>query len=115
MKIVMLGIDLGKSGLFVIDADRHGGPDGVDAVAKIFADNDASLNAAPTIRTPSDGRHHYYRQPESGEPLTNSDKRVRALGINVRGVGGIAYFGTRFGERYRQQALSAGPRHARSV
>jgi Bifunctional DNA primase/polymerase, N-terminal len=92
----LIGIDLGKSGLFVIDADRHGGPDGVDAVVKIFADNGANLNAAPTIRTPSDGRHHYYRQPESGEPLTNSDKRVKALGINVRGVGGLAYFGTRF-------------------
>ena len=104
----LIGIDLDKSGLFVIDADRHGGPDGVDAVAKIFADNGASLNAAPTIRTPNDGRHHYYRQPES--PLNNSDKRVRALGINVRGVGGLAYFGTRFTvQQYRQQALSAGP------
>jgi hypothetical protein len=92
----LIGIDLGKSGLFVIDADRHGGPDGVDAVVKIFADHGVSLNDTPTILTPSDGRHHYYRQPEGGEPLTNSDKRVKALGINVRGVGGITYFGTRF-------------------
>jgi virulence-associated protein E/bifunctional DNA primase/polymerase-like protein len=102
----LIGIDLGQSGLFVIDADRHGGPDGVGAVAKIFANNGANLNDAPTIRTPSDGRHHYYRQPESGEPLTNSDKRVKALGINVRGVGGLAYFGTRFtvtGNKHYQQ------------
>src|SRR5262249_37182627 len=81
----MPAIDLAKTDLLVIDAARHGGPDGVSAVENIFAGK-ADLAIVPTIRTPSGGRHHYFRQP--AQPLGNSDKAVRDRGINVRGQGG---------------------------
>ena len=33
------GIDLAKSGIIVIDGDRHGGADGVSAVEELFAEH----------------------------------------------------------------------------
>ena len=93
----LIGINLFKSKLVVLDGDRHGdGPDGVAAIEKIFADNGASLTSAPTILTPQNGKHHYFAQLPNGAPISNSDKSVRTLGINIRGAGGVAYFGTRF-------------------
>ena len=52
------GIELGRSGLVVIDADRHGGPDGVEALAAL-----GPLPPHPVIQTRSGGFHHQFRQP----------------------------------------------------
>ena len=80
-------IDLAKSGHVVIDGDRHGGPDGVTAVEKLFAEHKAALTNVPAVVTPTTGKHFYFRQP-GGNIIGNSDKAVRADGINVRGNGG---------------------------
>jgi Bifunctional DNA primase/polymerase, N-terminal/AAA domain len=81
-------IDLAKSGHVVIDGDRHGGPDGVAAVERLFAEHKLNTGAIPTIITPQDGRHYWFKQPIDGEPLGNSDKPIRDKAINVRGAGG---------------------------
>jgi len=81
-------IDLAKSGHVVIDGDRHGGPDGVCHAEQLFAERGLVTSAIPTVTTPQDGRHYWFKQPLEGEPITNSDKPVRDKGINVRGDGG---------------------------
>lgn len=79
-------IDLRKAGLVVIDADRHGGPDGVAAWLALARERHNELSDCPHVRTPNDGLHVYFRQPK-GEPL-----RCRAgklpHGIDVKGAGG---------------------------
>jgi hypothetical protein len=82
------GIDLAKSNIVVIDGDRHGGADGVAAVEELFAEHKLVRAAIPTVLTPGDGIHCWFRQPDNGEPIGNSDKAVRDKGINVRGRGG---------------------------
>ena len=97
-------IELAKSGHVVIDGDRHGGPDGVAAVEKLFAEHSLNTAAVPTVVTPSDGRHYWFKQRD-GKPLGNSDKAVRADGINVRGQSGYVIApGASLpdGRRYRQ-------------
>lgn len=56
-------IDVGKSGLVVIDADRHGGPDGVQAFYELVKELGLDVSACPVVRTPSGGLHFYFRQP----------------------------------------------------
>jgi hypothetical protein len=84
-------IDLAKSGIVVIDGDRHGGPDGVAAAEQIFAQHKLNAAAIPTVITPRDGRHYWFRQPTDGKPLGNGDRAVRDSGINVRGHGGSLF------------------------
>jgi hypothetical protein len=79
------GIELGRSGLIVIDADRHGGPDGVEALAALLAQHETSLDY-PITRTAGGGEHHVFRQPH-GRPLGNSAGAL-PKGIDVRGKGG---------------------------
>jgi bifunctional DNA primase/polymerase-like protein/uncharacterized protein DUF5906 len=81
-------IDLAKSGVVVIDGDRHGGPDGVAAVEEMLAEHKLNGAAIPTVVTPQDGRHYWFRQPTEGEPIGNSDKAVRSKGVNIRAAGG---------------------------
>ena len=79
------GIELGRSGLLVVDADRHGGPDGVAALDELTAAN-GGFPEHPVTETPGNGEHHIFRQP-AGQKLGN---RTGSLppGIDVRGVGG---------------------------
>jgi hypothetical protein len=56
-------IDVGKSGLVVIDADRHGGPDGVRAFYELVKELGLDVSACAVVRTPSGGLHFYFRQP----------------------------------------------------
>jgi hypothetical protein len=53
----IVGVPLARVGLVVIDADRHGGPDGVSALQAI------SLPPHPIVTTKSGGEHHFFRQP----------------------------------------------------
>jgi hypothetical protein len=79
------GIELGRSGLFVVDLDRHpGAPDGVAAFKAFRGDNPAPR--CPTTKTPSGGYHLYLQQPE-GEPLGNRTGTL-PKGVDVRGAGG---------------------------
>lgn len=70
-KFSLVAIDLRKCGLLVIDADRHGGPDGVAAWEELVREHGADLSRQPMARTPSNGRHIYFSQPE-GKPLGNA-------------------------------------------
>jgi Bifunctional DNA primase/polymerase, N-terminal/AAA domain len=85
---VLPAIDLAKSGYVVLDGDRHGGPDGVAAAEGLFAERALNPAAIPTVITPQNGRHYWFRQPIEGKPLGNSDKSIRDKAINVRGAGG---------------------------
>jgi hypothetical protein len=79
------GIELGRSGLFVVDLDRHAGaPDGI-ANFKAFRGSN-QVPQCPTTKTPSDGWHLYFKQPE-GEPLGNRTGALPA-GVDCRGDGG---------------------------
>lgn len=81
-----VGLDLAKSGLVVIDADRHGADDGVEAVAHLMHENGFDPNPVPTVATPNQGTHFYFRQPD-GEALGNG-RGALPPGIDVRGAGG---------------------------
>lgn len=78
----LVGIDCGKSGLIVIDCDRHGGPDGVEA----YNDLVGGEVFEPMVWTPGGGMHVYFRAP-GGHSIRNSAGRL-APGIDVRGEGG---------------------------
>jgi hypothetical protein len=86
------GLDLAKSGLIVIDADRHGGPDGVLALGDMMADHGYDPSPVPTVSTPRNGTHFFYRQPP-GKCFGNADsglykgRMLRDMGINIRGDG----------------------------
>jgi hypothetical protein len=80
----LVGLDCGKSGLFIADADRHGGPDGVAAWDGLIARHGDPH--APSVSTPSNGVHYYFRQPD-GEPFKNA-RGALPKGIDVRGSGG---------------------------
>jgi len=79
-------IDCGKSGLVVIDADRHGGPDGV-AAFEALAEKHGLPEGVPVVETPRQGQHFYFR---NSDELGNSSGSL-PLGIDVRGVGGFVF------------------------
>ncbi|WP_370677080.1 bifunctional DNA primase/polymerase [Pleomorphomonas sp. PLEO] len=79
----MPAIHLGRSGLLVVDLDRHdGGEDGI----KAWDDVNRGV-MAPAVDTPSGGRHIYFRQPE-GRAHGNREGLLKGRGINIRGLGG---------------------------
>jgi hypothetical protein len=82
----LVGLDLRKCGLVVIDADRHGGPDGVAAWEALVREHGADLSRQPMARTPSDGLHIYFIQPDD-DSLGNREGSL-PKGINIRGAGG---------------------------
>lgn len=79
-------IDLGKSGLLVIDADRHGEHDGVEAFGALMAANGFDPDAAPLVATPNMGNHHFFRQ--RSDPPHGNGRGSLPAGIDVRGAGG---------------------------
>lgn len=80
-------LSLGKSRLIVIDADRHGKVDGVEALGNIAAEHGWQMNDTPVVATPNDGSHWYFRLPD-GEKHGNAEGALKGSGINVRGDGG---------------------------
>lgn len=81
----LVGLPAGPAGLVIIDADRHGGPDGVAAFEALAASH--GLPAGPVVETLSGGRHYYFSMP-AGEALGNSRGTLPA-GVDVRGAGGF--------------------------
>jgi hypothetical protein len=81
-----VGIDLAKSRLIVIDADRHGDADGVAAFGELMAAHGFEPDGVPTVATPNHGTHFYFRQP-SGKELGNATGQL-PKGVDVRGFGG---------------------------
>jgi Bifunctional DNA primase/polymerase, N-terminal len=80
------GIALGRAGLVVADADRHGGPDGVAAFDKLVAEH-GGLPIGPLTATAGGGLHYVFKQPD-GKPLGNREGVLAGHGINVRGCSG---------------------------
>jgi hypothetical protein len=79
------GIELRRTGLVVVDPDRHGSVDGVGAFEALVAAH-GDMPAHPTTLTPGGGRHHYFKQ----RPDARCRNRRGSLpeGIDVRGDGG---------------------------
>jgi hypothetical protein len=81
-------IPCGANGLLVIDLDRHNnGSDGVSAFKAFVACNGPLPPGVPMVKTPNNGLHLYFRQPQ-GEPLGNGRGSLPA-GCDVRGAGGF--------------------------
>jgi hypothetical protein len=102
------GIELGRSGLVVLDGDRHhGSPDGVAALDAVLG---ADAPVHPVSLTAGGGVHRIFRQPASGEPLGNAKGDLPA-GIDVRGRGGwiVAPGAVRPDGRVWQAAAGAPP------
>jgi hypothetical protein len=81
----LVGLPAGPAELVIIDADRHGGPDGVAAFEDLAATH--GLPSGPVVETLSGGRHYYFAMP-AGEALGNSRGALPA-GVDVRGAGGF--------------------------
>lgn len=84
-----LGIATGRLSdrLIVVDLDpRHGGT--IEALAEAVGLPVEALAATRSVRTPSGGLHLHYRWPDGAELPRNSAGKL-ALGIDVRGVGGL--------------------------
>jgi hypothetical protein len=80
------GLELGRAGLVVIDADRHDPKeDGVQAFAGLRAEHQEF--PLPQTLTAGGGEHHFYRQPV-GQAFGNREGNLPE-GINVRGQGGF--------------------------
>jgi Bifunctional DNA primase/polymerase, N-terminal len=79
-------IDLEKCDLFVLDGDRHGGPDGRMALRELLLQQPGfDWHTAPTALTPGDGTHVYFGQ--NGHELGNGRGSLPD-GIDARGCGG---------------------------
>ena len=81
----LIGIDCGKSGLVVIDCDRHGGPDGVAAFDDL-TDANGGIPYGPMTLTQGNGQHHAFRQPD-GDPIGCSAGAL-PKGVDVKAAGG---------------------------
>lgn len=81
-----IGIGCMKSGLLVIDLDRHNPEaDGVDAFTALCEKRGFPWPSTFTVPTPGDGIHLYYWAP-AARPLGNSAGRL-GPGIDTRGPG----------------------------
>lgn len=81
----MPGLNLGESGLLVVDADGAAGIAAWEAIAAEHGGCDA-----PTVDTPGNGRHYYFRQPEG---LNHGNARGNlppkdVCPVDIRGAGG---------------------------
>ncbi len=80
------GLALGQAGLVVLDADRHGGPDGVSAF-HVLADTHGLPAGVVKINTAGSGEHYIFANL-TDDPLGNGEG-VLPGGINMRGRGGF--------------------------
>jgi len=80
-----IGIAAGAAGLVVIDIDVKNGAPGADSWQALVAAGGEGLDDTASARTPSGGRHLYYRAPEV--EIASSAGRL-APGIDVRAAGG---------------------------
>jgi Bifunctional DNA primase/polymerase, N-terminal len=80
------GLALGQARLVVLDADRHGGPDGVSAFHDLAARHGLPEGVV-RIDTAGSGEHWVFRNL-TDDPLGNGEGVLRG-GINMRGHGGF--------------------------
>lgn len=81
-----IGLDLAKSGLLVIDCDKHN-EDGVEKFGELTASHNHDIDLSPLVATPNEGSHVYFKQPLQGPSFGNARGQL-PKGIDVRGAGG---------------------------
>jgi hypothetical protein len=74
----IVGVPLARCGLVVVDADRHGGPDGIAALREL-----GEMPPHPIVATAGGGEHHYFAQPD---PPITSNNAMAANGIDILGT-----------------------------
>ena len=52
-----------KSGIIVVDLDRHGDSDGVDSLNNLLEAYDIELPKTTVVKTPNKGYHYYFKLP----------------------------------------------------
>ena len=52
-----------KSGIIVVDLDRHGDSDGVDSLNNLLEAYDIELPKTTVVKTPNNGYHYYFKLP----------------------------------------------------
>jgi len=57
------GLPCAPTGLFVLDADRHGDGDGVANVMALFRNHGFDWQSVPAVHTPGKGMHFLFRRP----------------------------------------------------
>ncbi len=80
------GLALGQAGLVVLDADQHGGPDGVTAFRELVEQHGLPPGVV-RVDTAGSGEHWVFRNL-ARDPLGNREG-VLPGGINMRGHGGF--------------------------
>ena len=83
--IALYGLPCAPTGLFVLDADRHGNGDGVANVMALFVRNKFDSQSVPVVRTPGDGLHFLFQRP----PGLGKTKGRIADAVDVRDNGYI--------------------------
>ena len=76
----LIGMPCRQNGTIVIDADRHGGEDGVELIAAWFRQYEFDSMTVPCIGTPNQGYHFMFRRPLS----LGATKGRLASGVDVR-------------------------------
>ncbi len=85
-----IGLVTGETnGFFVVDLDRHGGPDGVQVFETLCREKGVDIKTHK-VGTPSGGQHLYFRYPTDGTKVTN--KTSLLPGVDIRGDGGMIIY-----------------------
>lgn len=79
------GLLCGRSGLLVIDIDRHGDSDGFEALGSVYLD--LLLDDPLVVTTPSNGQHLYFRLPD-GVTMRGIPGPKWHKGVDVKSDGG---------------------------
>jgi hypothetical protein len=82
-----IGVACGPSGLVVIDLDTKKGKDGPTELHRLLTELGIDLPKTYAVKTPSGGRHLYFRSPP-GVEIRLSASQV-APGVDIRAWGGL--------------------------
>jgi hypothetical protein len=83
----MPGLDCSHADIVVVDCDCRDDKDGEANFRSLCQREGVDLSGVPGVKTPSGGRHFYFKQP-AGEKIANSAGAL-GTGIDVRGNGGF--------------------------
>ncbi|WP_370931000.1 bifunctional DNA primase/polymerase [Bartonella sp. DGB1] len=79
-------IDLGKSNLIVLDADKKANVDGVTNLLALFKQYEYDISNIFTVVTANNGFHFYFKQPK--DIMLGNATGDLPKGVDVRGAGG---------------------------
>lgn len=101
-----IGVDMGRSGLAVADADVK---DGVDGVGRLLSEVHEAAGV-PQSDTPSGGVHKWFRDPDGamGSAANIFGTKDEPSGVDGRGVGGTIFMPPTFVPGYGRYAWADG-------